>query len=214
MASLFQSVGAAPTPLRFPRAMALVLWAGLTGSACAQSPDVPANPEAPAPREQEGAGGAPGADIPPVEPLSPEVAACAPPATGAPWAEVARADDGGNMYVLLEHADAGASTDFSLAVVLLAEGGCEHEVVSGPGAGASSAMRRPSDEVWDELVDGSFTWHVNQSGGVEAFADVQRRAHGGTLAECAPGADPDTCVPTWLALRFRRAGVDVAPADG
>lgn len=123
-------------------------------------------------------------------------------------------EDDGSTYVFLEHADAGPSATFDSAVVLLAEGGCEYEIVSGPGSDSPSTMRRPSDGAWDELVDGSFTWHVNQSGGVEAFADVQRQAHGGALAECASGDVPDTCVPTWLALRFRRAGVEVTPADG
>ena len=219
-------MGAMLVRQRASRVKALVLMSALTSSACAQAPST--EPAAPTQRSSvDAASGAeqtrPGAalqtpaatsaDISPVEPLAPDVAMCAPPASGVPWAEVARLDDDGNTYVLLEHADAGASASFDSAVVLLAEGGCEYEIVSGPGSGARSEMRRPSDDAWDELVDGSFTWHVAQSGGVEAFADVQRRAHGGTFAECAPGEER-ACVPTWLALRFRRAGVDVASADG
>ncbi len=143
-----------------------------------------------------------------VGPLDPAVAACAPPDGGRPWTETGRADDGDYVYVFLEHADAGASADFSSAAVMLADGQCEGDVVSGPGEEAISTMRIPSDDVWASLVDQSFSWHVTQSGGVGPFADILRAAYGG-LTECAPGQDSETCAPMWLSERLRRAGVTV-----
>lgn len=144
----------------------------------------------------------------PLGPLDPAVAACAPPDGGRPWTETGRVDDDGHVYVSLEHADAGASADFSLAAVMLTGGRCEGEVISGPGAPAISRMRIANDTAWASLVDQSFNWHVAQSGGALPFADILRAAYG-SLAECAPGQDAGTCAPTWLAVRLRRAGVDV-----
>lgn len=145
-----------------------------------------------------------------IAPLGPAVAACAPPDGGRPWAETGRADDEGYVYVFLEHADAGASADFSLAVVMLVDGRCEGEIVSGPGAPAFSKMRIPKDDgLWPSLVDKSFAWHVAESGGTERFAAILRRSYGGRLVECEPLQDPATCALPWVADRLRDAGIAV-----
>lgn len=205
-----------PTPSVLWRTATLVLLCGcgqVYGDAPADRADAPAVPQSPTLAAPAPETSAPRArDAPAAGPLDPAVAACAPPDGGRPWTETGRADDDGHVYVFLEHADAGASADFSLAAVMLADGRCEGEIVSGPGAPTVSRMRIPGDGVWASLVDKSFAWHVAESGGVEPFATVLKNAYGGTLSECAPGADGEACAPAWLSERLERAGVAVAPS--
>lgn len=146
-------------------------------------------------------------------PLSPDLVACAPTPVGSPWTETGRASDGGDTVVLVEPGDAGRSAEWDPAVLRLSGDACEGYIVYETDSGSDSGVRPPGEAAWEELVDESFAWHVRQSGGVEAYADIQRAYTGRALAECPPDDDLGPCLHAWLASRFRRAGVEVAPAD-
>ena len=145
--------------------------------------------------------------------LSQDLAACAPPPVGSPWTETGRASDGADTVVLLEPGGAGRSPEWDPAVLRISGDTCTGYVVFETDSGSDSSVRPPSEAAWDELVDESFAWHVAQSGGVEAYADIQRAYVGGALVECPPDDDLGPCLQSWLAQRFRTAGVEVAMAD-
>lgn len=145
--------------------------------------------------------------------LPADLAACALPTTGSPWVETGRADDAGATYVMLESSESGAAAEFSPAVARLSGGACESYLMYATDGSSDTDVAPPSTDAMNRMLDGSFAWHVAQSGSAQAYADVQREFNGGVLNECPPDEDLGPCIGSWLALRFRGAGVEVG-ADG
>ncbi len=114
---------------------------------------------------------------------------------------------------MAEPSDGGAIADFNPAVARISNGACESYLLYETDSGSDTDVRPPSMDAMNQLLDGSFAWHAEQSGGVEAYADVQRAYNNGALNECPPGEDLGPCLEPWLALRFRGAGVEVG-SDG
>lgn len=134
---------------------------------------------------------------------------CLPASVDGEWVETGRTADAGATYLMLEPAGDGADPIFNPVVARLAGGTCESYLMWVTDGGSDTDMVPPGRDAMNRLLDGSFAWHAAQSGGVEAYADIQREYNGGVLNECPPDEDLGACILTWMAERFRAAGVEV-----
>lgn len=151
----------------------------------------------------------PAAKAQPQASLTAGVAHCAPPDGGAPWVETGRVADQNRTYVMLAHRD--DPTWLEGALVLLAEGGCQSEVLGHDASAAvGSGMPRLDDAAYARLVDQDFQWRVDRSGGVAELARALVEGDSDHIQECGPG-EYAGCVPTWFAVRMRARGVRVDP---
>lgn len=177
-------------------------------SACTPAPGESAGAQTPIPMQAaERVPGQPSQSGDPVLPA--ELDSCLPPTYAGPWVETGRATDGNATYVMVEPSDEGATAGFNPVVARLADGACESYLMYVTDAGSDTDVAPPSLDAMNQMLDGSFAWHVAQSGGAQAYADVQREFNGGVLNECSPDDDIGPCIATWIALRLRESGVEV-----